>query len=266
VSASTGETAGGRRAERLTVLAVDDERTQLEDLARLLRSFPDVEDVECASDGHDALLRASAQPFDAIFLDVRMPDLDGLELARVLKRFAVPPQLVFVSAYDNAAVDAFELEALDYLRKPVSRQRLQEALRRVSAAVQVAHPGPGPAEAPPAAATLADSDLVAVANVRTGATRIVSRHEILYAQSDGDFVRLVTDEGRYLLRVTLAELERRWEPHGFVRVHRQYVANLRRALELRPHLGSTAELVFRTGQSIPVARRHVAELSHRLEL
>src|SRR5207248_9417199 len=112
--------------------------TQLEDLARLLRSFPAVEEVEYAYGGHDALLKASSQAYDAIFLDVRMPDLDGVELGRVLRRFASPPQFVFVSAYDSAAVDAFEMRALDYLRKPVSRRRLEEALERISAAVDAA--------------------------------------------------------------------------------------------------------------------------------
>ncbi len=132
-------------ADRLTILAVDDERTQLDDLARLLRSSPIVDEVECAGDGHDALVMASAQAYDAIFLDVRMPDLDGLELARVLRRFAQPPQLVFVSAYENAAVDAFELHALDYLRKPVSRARIEETLERISVAVESrARRWPGP--------------------------------------------------------------------------------------------------------------------------
>ena len=87
---------------------------------------------------------------------------------------------------------------------------------------------------------------------------------MLYVQSNGDFVRIVTDDGRYLLRATLAEIERRWEPHGFVRVHRQYVANLRRAVELRPLLGGTAELAFGDGQAIPIARRQVNELGRRL--
>src|SRR5947209_3198833 len=96
----------------LKILAVDDEQPQLQDLARLLRSSPAVGTVECSSDGHDALIKASSHCYDAIFLDVRMPDLDGIELARVLRRFATPPQLVFVSAYDTAAVDAFELHAL----------------------------------------------------------------------------------------------------------------------------------------------------------
>ena len=250
-------------ADRLTILAVDDESSQLEDLARLLRSFPSVDDVECASDGHDALLKASNHRYDAIFLDVRMPDLDGLELGRVLRRFALPPQLVFVSAYDNAAVDAFELRALDYLRKPVSRRRVQEALERVASAVDAAEHDGGngrsrPSGPPP------DSEMIAVANARGGATRLIARNSILYVQSHGDFVRIVTDDGRYLLRATLGDIEARWQPFGFVRVHRQYVANLARAVELRPLLGGTAELAFADGQTIPIARRQVAELARRL--
>ena len=236
---------------RLKILAVDDEQLQLHDLARLLRASPIVDSVECASDGHDALLKASSQSYHAIFLDVRMPDLDGLELARVLRRFAAPPQLVFVSAYDTGAVDAFELHALDYLRKPVARQRVEEALERVAAVVSSGDAG-------------ANGDVVAVDNVRTGATRLISRGSILYIQSHGDFVRVVSEEGRYLVRSTLADLERRWEPHGFVRVHRQYIANLNKAIEFRPMFGTGAELAFADGQTIPVARRHVAELGRRL--
>lgn len=250
-------------ADRLTILAVDDERSQLDDLARLLRSFSVVDDVECASDGHDALLKASGQHYDAIFLDVRMPDLDGLELGRVLRRFVAPPQLVFVSAYESAAVDAFELRALDYLRKPVSRRRVQEALERVATAVDAAERDGDNGQSRPSG-QLADSEIIAVANVRGGTTRLIGRGSILYVQSHGDFVRIVTDDGRYLLRATLGDIESRWQPFGFVRVHRQYVANLSRAVELRPLLGGTAELAFADGQTIPIARRQVAELTRRL--
>jgi len=239
----------------LKILAVDDERPQLRDLARLLRASPAVEEVQCAGDGHDALVKASAEPFDAIFLDVRMPDLDGLELSRVLRRFAAPPQLVFVTAHEDAAVEAFELRALDYLLKPVGRGRLEEALERVSAAV--AGSQNGGSDGRPASA---EPETVAAANVRSGSTRLIQRSAILYVQSHGDFVRIVTADGRYLLRNTLRDLEQRWEPHGFVRVHRQYLANLSRAVELRPMFGGTAELVYEGGQKVPVARRHVADL------
>jgi DNA-binding LytR/AlgR family response regulator len=177
---------------------------------------------------------------------------------------------VFVSAYDSAAVDAFELHALDYLRKPVGRARVQEALERVSEAVEAAGDGSpgtvanGGSHARAYGHAAAESELIAVANVRNGSTRLVSRSAVLYVQSNGDFVRIVADDGRYLLRATLAEIERRWEPFGFVRVHRQYVANLRKAVELRPRLGGTAELVLVNGQVIPIARRHVGELGRRL--
>ncbi len=260
--------------DQLTILAVDDERTQLEDLARLLRNSPSVKEVECAYDGHDALVKASTQAYDAIFLDVRMPNLDGLELGRVLRRFAAPPQLVFVSAYDNAAVDAFELHALDYLRKPVGRRRVEEAIERVAAAVEsgAGVPRPGAAGSLSTGGRGAggtdseDHEMIAVANLHGGSTRLLGRRQILYVQSYGDFVRIVTAEGRYLLRSTLADIERRWEPHGFVRVHRQYVANLRNAVELAPMLGGTAELTFSDGQTIPVARRHTGELGRRLSV
>jgi DNA-binding LytR/AlgR family response regulator len=239
------------------VLAVDDEQSQLQDLARLLRSSPAVEAVECATDGQGALVKASGERYDAIFLDVRMPGLDGVELGRVLRRFAAPPQLVFVSAYDGAAVDAFELHAVDYLRKPVGRQRLEETLERVVAAV--ANGAPDESGAP-----AGESEVVAVANVRSGSTRLIARSSILYVQSHGDFVRIVVEDGRFLLRTTLTDIQRRWEQFGFVRVHRQYVANLNKAVELRPQFGGTAELAFADGHTIPVARRHVADLGRRL--
>lgn len=250
-------------SERLTLLAVDDERSPLEDLARILRGSPSVREVECAADGREALQRITRHAYDAIFLDVRMPGLDGLELARVLRRFARPPELVFVSAHDGGAVEAFELHALDYLRKPVARGRVQEAVERIAAAVAA---GEAATSAPPAPSRPAheDDEMVAVANLHGGGTRLLPRSAIEYVQSYGDFVHVVAGAERFLLRATLTEIERRWEPYGFVRVHRQFVANLRAATELRPQIGGTAELSFPGGRTVPVARRHTAALARRL--
>jgi DNA-binding LytR/AlgR family response regulator len=251
----------------LKILAVDDEPRALADLARLLRATPGVAGVECASDGEDALRRVASASFDAVFLDVRIPGLDGLELARVLRRFARTPELVFVSAHDDAAVEAFELRALDYLRKPVARGRVAEAVQRVLVAREAL--GARSAAAPESDRTnpeAADHDVVAVSALHGGATRLLERAEIRYVSSYGDFVRIVTADARYLLRSTLSEVERRWAPHGFVRVHRQFVANLHQAVELRPQLGGTAELVFSDGVTVPVARRHTAELSRLLSV
>jgi DNA-binding LytR/AlgR family response regulator len=241
--------------EALALLAVDDERPALEDLVRMLSGFPVVASVEAASSAADALVAlGEGDRFDGLFLDVRMPGLDGLELARVLRQFERQPSIVFVSAFDDAAVDAFELAALDYLVKPVSRRRLTEAVERVQRA----------AGATPAGSEGLDADVLPVDMLRGGGTRLLARSSILYLQAHGDYVRVASDEGRYLLRARMAELEARWSQHGFARVHRGYIVNLRRAVEVRPQLNGTAVLVMADGAEVPIARRQVGELRRRL--
>lgn len=227
------------------MLAVDDEPPALDDLARMLRGLPAVSTVDCATSGPEALRKLGEQPFDAVFLDVRMPGLDGLELGRVLRRFERPPPVVFVSAYESGAVGAFELQALDYLMKPVSRARLQEAVERVREA------------------TGDDEDVVPVAAGR-GRTRLVRRESIFFLEAKGDYVRIVCEDGRFLTRARISDIEQRWERHGFVRVHRGYVANMRRAVEVRPRLNGTAVLAFPDDLEVPVARRKVNDLRRRL--
>lgn len=256
---------------RLRVLVVDDERPALEDLARLLGASPRVADVRTAGGADEALavLAEAEGTVDVVLLDVRMPGLDGVALARVLHRFAAPPAVVFVSAYEDAAVEAFALRAVDYLLKPVGARRLEQALDRVAEAL--ARPAAAPHAAVPGdepepgdALGVPESDVVPVDNVRGGGTRLVSRATILYLQAYGDYVRIVADDGRFLLRARLADIERRWTALGFVRVHRGYVVNLRRAVEVRPRLNGTAVLVFADGSEVPVARRQVGELRRRL--
>jgi DNA-binding LytR/AlgR family response regulator len=259
-------------ARGLRVLAVDDERPALEDLARLLRGIPAVAEVELAGGGGEALRALAERRFDAVFLDVRMPGIDGLRLAAVLGRFAEPPALVFVSAYEDGAVGAFErdLHPVDYLMKPVSRRRVEQALERITGGSDGAggRPGqrPAPERDPDGAAPAGDDEIVPVEHQRGGATRLVSRSTILYIKAEGDYVRLVTDTGRYLVRAALSEIEHRFEPHGFVRVHRSYLVNLRRAVEIRPELGGGATVVLSDGSRVPVARRQIAELRRRLRV
>ncbi|MYR88291.1 response regulator, partial [Streptomyces sp. SID685] len=117
----------------LRILVVDDEPHARDELVYLLGLHQGVGPVECAADGPAALLAldralAHRHPVDAVFLDIRMPGLDGLEVARVLSRFAEPPPVVFVTAYDDFAVPAFEVRALDYLLKPVRAERLAETV------------------------------------------------------------------------------------------------------------------------------------------
>jgi DNA-binding LytR/AlgR family response regulator len=245
--------------EGLALLAVDDERPALEDLVRMLEASPAVGRVESADSAASALVRlGEGSRFDALFLDVRMPGLDGLELARILRRFEQPPAVVFVTAFDDHAVDAFELAVLDYLVKPVSRQRLDEALDRVGRAV-------AGADAPVEADAL-DDDVLPVDAPRGGGKRLLPRSSIVFLQAYGDYVRVSADGGRYLLRARLSDLDDRWSRHGFLRVHRGFLVNLRRAVEVRPRLNGTAVLVMSDGSEVPIARRQVGELRRRLSV
>ncbi len=117
----------------LIVLAVDDEPPALDELVYLLNADPRVVQVHRAGDATEALRVLHDTEVNAVFLDIRMPGLDGMELARLLRRFARPPAIVFVTAYDDSAVDAFDLGVTDYVRKPVRAERLAESLRRVAA-------------------------------------------------------------------------------------------------------------------------------------
>ncbi len=239
----------------LRILAVDDEALALDDLAHMLEAAAGVAGVDRAASSSEALRRLNEveEGYDAIFLDVRMPDLDGLELARLVGRFASPPGIVFVSGHRDAAAAAFDLAAVDFLVKPVSRGRLEQTLARITGA---AAPGIAPRNG--------DGDEILPVDNLHGAKRLIARSSILYLHARGDYVRVVTDEGRFLLRGNLSELAVRWEPFGFARVHRQYAANLRLAKEMQPHLNGTATLTFPGDRSVPVSRRRIAELRRRL--
>jgi DNA-binding LytR/AlgR family response regulator len=240
-------------AVRMRVLAVDDELPALEDLVRMLEASPAVERVESAASAEEALVAlGDGAAIDAVFLDVRMPGLGGLELARVLRRFEHSPAIVFVSAFDDAAVGAFEVAAVDYLVKPVSRRRLDEAIERAARRSAAEEPAEH------------DDEMLAVDALRGGGTRLLPRSSVLYLQAHGDYVRVASSEGRFLVRARLSDLEERWAAHGFVRVHRGFVVNLRRAVEVRPRLNGTAVLVMADGAEVPIARRQVGELRRKL--
>jgi two-component system, LytTR family, response regulator LytT len=247
--------------QRLTVLVVDDEQPQLEDLARLVGRNPRVSEVQTATTARDALVMIAQGSYDVIFLDVRMPDLDGLELAKVLTAGPQAPALVFVSAFDASAVAAFELRAIDYLMKPVGSARIDEALSRVEAGVT---PSAEIAQGLQACQRASRQEIVLVRDLRSHAMRLLTRASILYVKACGDYIRLHADSGRYLLRSSLSDVEERLGDQGFLRVHRQYLANLARAVELQGRANGTAVMRFENGDEIPVSRRQVPVLRRRV--
>ncbi|MDQ3664381.1 MAG: LytTR family DNA-binding domain-containing protein [Actinomycetota bacterium] len=238
----------------LRVLVVDDEQPVCDELAFLLARDPRVSRVDTASSGAAALRLLEGGHIDALFLDIAMPDLTGLDVARVLARFRAPPAVVFVTAHEDFAVDAFELDAVDYVLKPVAADRLAEAVRRVAAQHEV-----GAAGAVHADKGHAD-DVLPVE--RGGVTRFVARSEVVWVEANGDYTRLHTASDSHLVRVPLSALERRWAGSGFVRIHRSLLVDTNRVLEVRTDSGRTAVLLPGPGGpvSLQVARRHVREL------
>jgi DNA-binding LytR/AlgR family response regulator len=270
----------------LVVLAVDDEEPALEELAYLLSEDSRVGIVLKASDATDALRilnsrqgvreaatagqvsRGLANPMtgtrvaertdvEVVFLDIRMPGLDGLELARVFSSMAVPPSVVFVTAHDDRAVDAYEVGAVDYLLKPLRAERLAASIDRILANRAAGTPEPVREEG-------GEDEVIPVE--LAGTTKLVPRSAVRYVEAQGDYARLHTHEGSHLVRIPLSVLEDRWRDAGFVRIHRSFLVSLPLVTELRL---SGSGYVVRVGNGpdcaeLPVSRRHTRELKDRL--
>ena len=243
-------------AAGLTALVVDDELPALSDLGYLLGRDERVAEVISASSGTEALQVLDGRDVDVVFSDISMPGLDGMALARVISRFAVKPQVVFVTAHEGHAVDAFALAVTDYVMKPVRAERLAEAVRRVVVA-QAEKPVPG--DAPDGPAAVEDETIPVELG---GVTRFITRSQIRYAQAHGDYARLHTEHGSHLVRVPLTILEDRWQSAGFVRIHRSTLVALPHVSEVRMDHGRCSVTVG--GIELQVSRRHTKELRDTL--
>ncbi|WP_328607098.1 LytTR family DNA-binding domain-containing protein [Amycolatopsis sp. NBC_00345] len=235
----------------LRVLAVDDLPPALAELCRMLREAPEVGEVAGAGDALQAVKLLQADRFDAVFLDISMPGLDGLELASLLAKLSEPPVIVFVTAHDGHAVAAYGLGAVDYLLKPVRTERLAAALAKVLRMAPSGRPRPAP-------------DAMAALPVDSGGrTRYVRRDDVLFVEAHGDYVRLHTRGGVHLVRMPISRLAEYWEGTGFTRVHRGFLLAVAGVLELRSD--SAGGLLAHTeAGDVPVSRRHARDLRDRL--
>lgn len=234
-------------ASALRTLVVDDEQPVLDELVWLLGRDDRIGTIDTARSGTEALKRLDAGDIDLLFLDIAMPGLTGIDIARLLDKFKSPPQIIFVTAHDAHAVEAFELNAVDYLLKPIREERLRESVRRATA------------EADTTAAEPDDTIAVELA----GVTRFVSRSHVTHAEAQGDYVRLHTLDGRsHLIRTPLGSLAQEWEAAGFLRIHRSFVVNRAHIVEVRVSGGRASIIVPRADGTteLQVARRHTRAL------
>jgi DNA-binding LytR/AlgR family response regulator len=240
--------AGGSRA---TVLVVDDEAPALDELVYLLDRIPAVDRVHAASSSNDALRRLQEYRYDVVLLDVRMPSLDGVELAHLLRRFAVPPAIIFVTAYEEYAIRAFEVRASDYLLKPVSYARLEAALERALGSEESR------------AQSAADEDSLSTIPIETmGRIRLIDRTQVCWVQAEGDYVRLhLVDGSAHLLRMPISHLEEEWSAYGFIRIHRGHLVPVQQITEFAVEGGNHSVMV--AGHVLPVSRRHARSVRDR---
>jgi DNA-binding LytR/AlgR family response regulator len=235
----------------LRVLVVEDEASTRQEMASLLGDMPEVAEVLVADNGATAVRLLGTTTIDAAFLDILMPGLDGMDVARVLSVLSEPPSIVFVTASEAHAVEAFGIGAVDYLLKPIRPERLAEAVGRIA---QLRRPGGG---APPA------EDLHVV-QIDTGRrTVFVKRDDVQFVEAQGDYVRLHTADGGHLIRLSLSYLEEVWASAGFVRVHRGFLIAIPWVRDLR--VTSSSGLVAGTpAGDVPVSRRHGRHLRAQL--
>jgi two-component system LytT family response regulator/two-component system response regulator LytT len=259
-----------RATATLTTIVVDDEQLACDELAYLLKDFPEVEVAATGSNGLQALELIEELSPDLVFLDVHMPGLDGMGVVRRLReKGADLPHFIFVTAYDQYAVEAFRLEAMDYLLKPVDKGRLAETIERARRAIQESkapEPPAGAKTASPGGHTAARTKLLVRASNRNF---IVDANDVIYATIDNGLITLVTTtmEGQSNYR-TIEDLQANLDREMFWRVHRSYLVNINRIKEVVPWFKSSYQLRMddRKHTEIPVSRVQTRRLRELFKL
>ena len=245
----------------IRTLLIDDEQPARERLKQLLAAHPDVTIVGEAEDGVQAAEKISEHTPDLVFLDIQMPGASGLDVAASLGQ--PRPAVIFCTAFDQYAVDAFELSALDYLLKPVNRARLAAALDRVRAAAAVKETGRDRAiEELTQSTGMAPTRFLA----RRGARfRVVPAAEVIAFTFVDGITHLLTAAEQLTMQPTLVALARRLDGRHFFQVSRTAIIRLDAVKEARPFTDGTGEIVLANGQTMVVARRRWRQLLERLE-
>jgi len=242
----------------MRVLIVDDEQLARDRLRLLLSAFEDVQIVGEAEDGEQAMERVRELRPDLVLLDIQMPGCSGIEVASSLP--SPRPKIIFCTAFEQYAVDAFELCAVDYLLKPVNRARLTHAIERARAL----------------SAADADANVDRVTqNKRMAPLRFLGRRgsrfvvipqkDVVYWGSDGGLTKLYSAGQSYLMEPTLIELERRLDPAVFCRISRTVIVNLDCVSEVNMLVGGYGDALLKTGVHLEVSRRRLRILMARLE-
>jgi two-component system LytT family response regulator len=258
----------------LTVVVVDDEPLARRRLARLLKKDATIDVVAQCAGGRAAVDEIRQQRPDLVFLDIQMPDLDGFAVVEAIGPEQMPA-VVFVTAYDEYALRAFDVHAVDYLLKPYDEERFAVALARARSRAEGRDLARGHEEARLRALL---REMVAAAGstapraryaerlaVRSNeSTRILQVADVDWFETYGNYVRVHVGRGTYLIRTTATQLMEELDPHRFARIHRRYLVNLDRVVEIQPWFGGDAVVVLRDGTKLRLSRFYKEAFNARM--
>ena len=250
---------------QIKVLVADDEPLARERLTGLLSQEPDIEVVGQARDGEEAITAIHDDTPDLVFLDVQMPQMNGFEVIEAVGTDKMP-LVIFVTAYDQHALKAFQVRALDYILKPFDRERFSEALQRARKQIEREETG-----------DLGRRLLALVKDLRKdqpktdrlvvksgGRLFFLRMDEIDWIEAAGNYVRLHVGTTSHLLRETMNAIEGRLDPEKFFRIHRSRIVNMERIQEMQPWLNGEYAVVLRTGTRLTLSRGYREKLQERL--
>ena len=254
----------------IRTILVDDEKLAVQGLQLRLEPFDDVEIIGTCQNGREAIRAIKTEKPDLVFLDIQMPGFDGFSVVSALADIA-PPLFVFVTAYSDHAIRAFEAQAVDYLMKPVEAERLAQTLERVRTRLAEKRMCD---EAERLAARLAEVDPNGVSELQPPAEPASDRFEKIINVKDqgqifrvdvdsieridaaGDYMCLTTAEQTLILRETMKDMERRLDPRKFQRVHRSTIVNLDNVRQVKPHTNGECFLTLASGATVKVSRSY----------
>jgi two-component system, LytTR family, response regulator len=249
----------------IRAVVADDEVLARQKLRQLLRETLDVEIVGESATAQETIDLVRAANPELLFLDIHMPGMDGFDVIDALasENQKCAPRVIFTTAYDQYAVRAFDVNAVDYLLKPFTAERLRTAVQRVRDQLQARQQEPAPANGGARGANFYTNRIVFKSR---GRILFLPVSDIRWIGAEGNYVRLSTASETHLLRETMAHLEERLDPRGFVRVHRSFIVNLKYVKEVRRELNGDSVVIMDSGNKVALGRSyrgHLNELLHR---
>ncbi len=254
----------------IRTILVDDEKLAIQGLQLRLEKYPDVEIIDTCSNGREAIRKIKTEKPDLVFLDIQMPGFDGFSVVKGVMEIE-PPLIVFVTAYQEHAVKAFEANAVNYLMKPVDESKLDDTLARVRqrladkrSAEEAEKLKTVLAEVAPDAVEQIPEDVDPNADRYEKLINIKDRGQIFridvdtieHIEAAGDYMCIRTADNSLILRETMKDLEKRLDPRRFQRVHRSTIVNLNLVRQVKPHTNGECFLVLDSGQQVKVSRSY----------